>query len=555
MFGETPDTWKSLPHKDQLAVLTLCRTVDFYQMVSFQIICYYQLKSFNPSATEQVLSWQTGVALASFTASQSCTAIPWGYVADAKWGGRRNVLLIGLVGTSLSCFGVAFSRSFASVVAFRIAGGAMNGTIGVTYTAQKASFAPSLGISRIVLFIRDTLPLTNIMARHQSRAFLLLPASFSVAALIGPVFSGLLSDPVTTYPIAFGHVQWLRSYAYSLPSLLSALLLILTSVTVLLILRETLEGYDPWLSLDAGIRAWKSLNRFIRLNQLASSEQYSPLLVEEHDQPISEREGLNEKEASKLPSLRPKLSFRRIWTPNVTLTMVSLAFFEFHIGAFGGAWSLLLSNTRDSSAAIDNLDQRFKGGLGLSPQSLGYTMAFAGLAGLLLQFLFYPAVHKRWGTLKCYRLFLLLFPTVYVTSPFLVVMASSSFAFTEAFTWVFILLLLFIHSTGRIFCVPTSIMLLNNCSPHPSVLGIVHGIGQATAAAFRTLGPICAGYLHEVAIANGIIGLSWWVISGTALLAWLVSLVIREGSGHEIVLPGEDSFYDGEMKAPGSDQL
>lgn len=131
MSLKTSDTWKSLPHKDQLAVLTLCRAIDFFQMVSFQTICYYQLKSLNPSATEQVLSWQTGVALASFTASQSCTAIPWGYVADAKWGGRRNVLLIGLIGTSLSCIGVAFSTSFASVVVFRAAGGAMNGTVGV----------------------------------------------------------------------------------------------------------------------------------------------------------------------------------------------------------------------------------------------------------------------------------------------------------------------------------------------------------------------------------------------------------------------------------------
>lgn len=134
MASSTVDTWKSLPHKDQLAVLTLCRIVDFFQMVSFQTICYYQLKSFDSSVSEQVLSWQTGVALASFTAVQSCTAIPWGYVADAKWGGRKNALLIGLLGTSLSCVGVAFSTSFSGVVIFRALGGAVNGTVGVVRT-------------------------------------------------------------------------------------------------------------------------------------------------------------------------------------------------------------------------------------------------------------------------------------------------------------------------------------------------------------------------------------------------------------------------------------
>ncbi|KAI1363333.1 major facilitator superfamily domain-containing protein [Xylaria arbuscula] len=525
------DTWESLPHKDQLAVLTLCRAIDFFQMVSFQTICYYQLKSFDSSATEQALSWQTGVALASFTASQCCTAIPWGYVADARWGGRKNVLLIGLVGTSVSCVGVAFSTSFAGVVVFRAVGGAMNGTVGVIRTMM----------SEVIQH-----------KRHQSRAFLLLPASFSIAALIAPVFAGWLSDPVTAYPDTFGGVGWLRVYRHSLPSLLSALLLLLTSVTALLTLRETLEDYDPGMQLVALMRIWKWMTcSFGMMN----SRGYAPLPLEEQDTPEYERIQLDEKAPTKLPCSEYKLPFHRIWTRNAILTMISLAFFEFHLGAFGSAWPLLLSGTRESSASVDDLHRSLKGGLGLSPQNLGYTMAFAGLAGLLLQFLFYPAVHKEWGTLKCYRLFSLLFPIVYVTSPFLLVMAGSSRTSIEMFTWVFILVLLFIHSTSRIFCVPASIMLLNNCSPHPSVLGIVHGIGQATAAGFRTLGPVCAGYLHGIAIANKSIGLSWWVISGTAILAWLVSLVIREGSGHEILLFGEDNFYDDETSASGRDKV
>ncbi|KAI0975547.1 major facilitator superfamily domain-containing protein [Xylaria arbuscula] len=534
MSSEASDTWRDLPHKDQLAVLALCRAIDFFQMVSFQTICYYQLKSFNPSATEQILSWQTAVALASFTASQACTAIPWGYVADAKWGGRKNVLLIGLIGTSLSCLGVAFSTSFASVVIFRAVGGAMNGTVGVVRTMMSE-------------VIRHK--------RHQSRAFVLLPASFSVAALIGPIFAGWLSDPVMIYPAVFGRFQWLRRYSHSLPSLLSAILLILASLAVLLTLEETLENYDLWLDSGFLTRSWKRLIQLVRVH---NSQGYSPLPSEEHgeyDRPVCNIRRLGEKGSSPLSYPGPKIPFRRIWTYNVILTMISLAFFEFHLGAFGSAWPILLSSTRESSAAVDDLNQKLKGGLGLSPRSLGLTMAFAGLAGLLLQFLFYPVVHKRWGTLQCYRRFSLLFPVVYVTSPFLVVMVGSSSRVTEAFTWVFILILLFIHSTSRIFCVPASIILLNNCSPHPSVLGMVHGIGQATAAGFRTLGPVLTGYVHGVAIANKAIGLSWWMVSGTALLSWLVSLVIREGSGHEIVLLGEDSLYEGEMKASGSDQI
>ncbi|KAJ3579082.1 hypothetical protein NPX13_g1483 [Xylaria arbuscula] len=375
--------------------------------------------------------------------------------------------------------------------------------------------------------------LTVAVIRHQSRAFLLLPASFSIAALIAPVFAGWLSDPVTAYPNTFGGVGWLRVYRHSLPSLLSALLLLLTSVTALLTLRETLEDYDPGMQLVALMRIWKWMTcSFGMMN----SRGYAPLPLEEQDTPEYERIQLDEKAPTKLPCSEYKLPFHRIWTRNVILTMISLAFFEFHLGAFGSAWPLLLSGTRESSASVDDLHRSLKGGLGLSPQNLGYTMAFAGLAGLLLQFLFYPAVHKEWGTLKCYRLFSLLFPIVYMTSPFLLVMAGSSRTSIEMFTWVFILVLLFIHSTSRIFCVPASIMLLNNCSPHPSVLGIVHGIGQATAAGFRTLGPLVGDIWDSNPRLAG-------VVSDTRRLRARDTLVWRR------------HFYDDETSASGRDKV
>jgi len=124
-------SWRDLPRKGQLAILTACRVVDFLQVASFQTICYYQLKSFNQSLTEQTLSWQTGVAQASFTSSQFFTAILWGYVADTRWTGRKNVILFGLVGTGVSCIALAFCQSFIWVVVLRALGGASNGTVGV----------------------------------------------------------------------------------------------------------------------------------------------------------------------------------------------------------------------------------------------------------------------------------------------------------------------------------------------------------------------------------------------------------------------------------------
>lgn len=129
--NDTPASWSNLPRKDQLFVLAFCRVFDFMQVASFQTICYYQLKSFDSTIPEETISWQSGIASGSFSAAQIFTAIIWGRIADAEWGGRKRVLLIGLWGTALGCAGLAFSRSFTAVVLFRLLAGGANGTVGI----------------------------------------------------------------------------------------------------------------------------------------------------------------------------------------------------------------------------------------------------------------------------------------------------------------------------------------------------------------------------------------------------------------------------------------
>ena len=99
-----------------------------------------------------------------FTAAQIVTAIVWGRVADQEWSGRKTVLLIGLVGTGISCVGLSFARSFGEATAWRVLGGAINGTVGAARTMVAES----------------------VEKRFHSRAFLLLPIAFNVANVLGP---------------------------------------------------------------------------------------------------------------------------------------------------------------------------------------------------------------------------------------------------------------------------------------------------------------------------------------------------------------------------------
>lgn len=136
-----PTTWSSLPRRDQLFILFLTRLVDFLQVASLQAYLFYQLKAFDNTASDAKISSQAGILQACFTGTQVVTAILWGKAADAPWCGRKPVLIIGLVGTAISCVGYGFSTTFFWAVVWRAVGGAINGTVGIVLVFVSLSLA------------------------------------------------------------------------------------------------------------------------------------------------------------------------------------------------------------------------------------------------------------------------------------------------------------------------------------------------------------------------------------------------------------------------------
>ena len=160
-------TWLNMPNKWQLAILALSRFVDFFQMAALQTYMVHQLKSFDTNLPDSVISHQAGLLQGAFTAAQIVTSILWGRAADKPGVGRKLVLNIGLVGTGIGCIGVGFSTSFHQACAWRVMSGAINGTVGAARTMVAES----------------------VDKRWHPRAFLLLPAAFNVANVLGPSMS------------------------------------------------------------------------------------------------------------------------------------------------------------------------------------------------------------------------------------------------------------------------------------------------------------------------------------------------------------------------------
>jgi hypothetical protein len=376
------------------------------------------------------------------------------------------------------------------------------------------------------------------------------------------VMGGMLADPVKSYPRLFGlnssfggenGVQWLEKYPYALPMFANFCFLSCTAALVAYGLEETLASCKGKPGL--GAFAMKLFARSIKAVVPSSSPLYTRLPFRDYEEdgpllgrPLDRSESYElEEKAHKPVRLQRVLPFRRIWTKNVLCTLGAQAFFDFQMGAFNNLWLLFLSTPRydanDPASPAQSLPFAFTGGLGMLPQSVGFATAILGVIGMFLQFTVYPSINGRLGTAKSYQYFLALFPLAYFIAPYISLAPSTIPPPGQAngpWVWFWIIIVLFFQVTARTFTLPTSIILLNNCSPHPSVLGTIHGIGQSVSSAFRTIGPIFSGAWYGYGLDIGMVGFAWWMIALVSVFGCLAAIFVYEGSGHEILLPGED---------------
>lgn len=252
------------------------------------------------------------------------------------------------------------------------------------------------------------------------------------------------------------------------------------------------------------------------------------------------------------PVVKGVLPFRRIWTRNVLFTLATGAFFDFQLGAFTNIWSLFLSTPRygpedqkPESVAKRSMPMLFTGGLGMPASTVGLATSILGVLGMLLQVFFYPAVQARLGTLRSFQMFFPLFGVCYFLAPYISILPSSTpppNAASGPAVWLGITFVLLLQTTARTVTMPGSIILLNNSSPHPSVLGTIHGLGQSVSAAFRTVGPVVGGRWYGYGLDIGMVAWGWWGTAAMSVLGSLLALGMYDGNGHEVFLPGESEL-------------
>jgi MFS family permease len=504
--------WLSLPNKDQLFILGICRLSEPLSNTCLLPYIYYLMKSIVAPDTDspdeaqhKKISELSGILVAVFPLAQLATSMLW-----AKWAdkyGRRPIILGALLVSAISNLGFGFSRSFWGLMFWRALAGLSNGNVGVmrTVTAE---------------IVKER--------KFQTKAFLLLPLIFNAGMVFGLAVGGWLADPVTSMAWLFGPKGLLNfssnpeglafavAFPYALPAMFNFSCLAFSLALAVCGLKETLDGHED--HQDIGLRIGKLVAPCIRRRLPRRFSGYVALPTGDGPEdsfqlsslPSTIRASSSEKPASKPPSVK------KIWTRDVLCAMVSFGLLPLHNSAFMHIYPVFLS----SLPAKDNANTskvHFSGGLGLHSSSIGLYLSLFGLCGIMLQLFIYPRLQARLGTLGVLKVALYMFPITYILAPFLVLLPQSG-----AWRWVCIAIVTWSQIMARTLAIPSTVILLTQSAPAKGALSRIHGAGNAGASLARAVGPALGGWVYAQGIQGNMVGMVWWfyllTVAGMALI-------------------------------------
>ncbi|KAI7957574.1 hypothetical protein MJO28_004669 [Puccinia striiformis f. sp. tritici] len=450
-----------------LCLIRLCEPISFtviFPMVAFMVA------EFNPSLSDKQVGFYCGAIESIFSLAQFSTIILWGKLSDRI--GRKPVLLIGLIGVSISTLAFGFSSSFWTMILARSIGGILNGNTAV--------------IKSMVAEITT--------AENQALAFSLLPTSYAVGSAIGPLLGGYLSRPAERFPNSwFATSQFWQNHPWLLPCAVAAIAPLLGLVMATLWLNETLPKK-------------KSINT-----------EREPLLQSQADIDVQE---------SLVPAVSsPTKILDLLKDRNLLVILISYSLLSFQTISLE-ALIVLFAYTPVKSGGIGFSSADI--GLALSLSGVMVIFVQLGLFPFFQKQLGTARLYKI--CMSAYPLIFILFPIIhFIARSEDKHQQEGGSSFTGV--WIGIWIIMILKTTANmVFC--CNMLLVNAVTPSRDVLATINGLAQSCGSFVRAIGPITASSLFAFSVLhqNFIDGNSVFLLFACiALGAFLNSLNIQDG--------------------------
>lgn len=458
-----------------LCLVRLCEPISFtviFPMVAFMVA------EFNPSLSDKQVGFYCGAIESIFSLAQLFTIILWGKLSDRI--GRKPVILIGLIGVSISTLSFGFSKNFWWMMASRSIAGALNGNAAVIKSMVGEITTPD----------------------NQALAFSFLPSSFAIGSIVGPLLGGYLSRPSERFPNSwFADSPFWQNHPWLLPCSIASVAPLVGIVIASIWLEETL--------------VYKS----------STSLERQPLLQSELD----DQQGSTNPDYGAIPSARPSTDIISLLKDHNLLTLLT-------------SYSLLSFQTISLEALIVlfAFTPIKSGGIGFSTADIGLALSISGALTILAQVVLFPPLQRVFGTASLYKLCMSSYPLIFVMFPIVHFIArhenNENHDATEGFSnsfrvWIGIWIILILKTSANMVF-SCNMLLVNAVAPTRDVLGTINGLAQCCASFVRAVGPITASSLFAVSVLhqNVVDGtLVFFLFSLFALVGFLNSLNVKDG--------------------------
>ncbi|KAJ7833182.1 member of major facilitator superfamily multidrug-resistance, DHA1 sub-family [Mycena leptocephala] len=416
---------------------------------------------------ETKVGYYVGTMQSLYYLTQAMTVLHWSSLSDRI--GRKPVILLGLMGLSVSMYCFGLSRTFWGVVVSRSLNGALNGNIAV--------------MKSMIAEMSDSTTLAHTYAY--------LPIAWATGGVLGSIIGGSLARPAERFPAIFGQNEFLRTYPYFLPCAVPATFSAIACVVTLLYLKETAKGPSV-LSIPAIFLRKDSVER-----QAVVDEGTSGTVG-------GETEG------------EQAVPLRGLMTRRVIVAASNYAFLALVDVAIRAMQPVFFATPIEL------------GGLGLPTSRIGNLLSIFGLLNGIFQVSFFARMHDYLGSKTMFIVGLVSALPTFGALPLMNYLARAQGL--NMLVWA-IALTHIVLSIGLSFSYGAIFIYISTAAPNRASLGATNGICQLSVSLMRAVGPAVANSLFSLSMEKGYFHgyMVYYVLMAVTCVAlWVASQLPRQ---------------------------
>lgn len=534
----------------QILVIACVRFAEPIAFTSLFPYVYFMVKDFGVAESEAEVSKYSGYLSSTFAFCQVLTSFNWGKFADRN--GRKPTILIGLTGSIISLLLLGFAKNYYWALAARSIMGLLNGNVAV---------------------VRTIIGEVATERKHQALAFSTMPLIFQIGCVIGPLVGGYLSGRETSFDFLRPLVQ---KYPYALPNICVSSFLVFGLFVAVFFLEEThhkhkyrrdygVEIGDYVLNnvfkVQTATRHW--VKRDLSRRVSSSRREQNPSLLNDEEQPLIDDDPTvttYTSQPNKISSSKSEdsiqsvgriltrresvalvrtysihedgdeddVNYRELLTPHIFYAVVCNFIMSLHIVVHDEFLPIFLAYDvakTETGELVSKFPLKLTGGLGFTSQDTGQLLSSTGVLGIFFILIVFPYVDRKYDCLTTYKMFIWIFPVIYLLVPYDVFLANYSKFTAKCVIYVMTSL----KALGTSISFPQMLLIVHN-SADPKHRALINGAAISVSALARFVGPLLWGFIMSWGQLYNIAWIGWWSLSLLGLLAIQQSQYLRDSA-------------------------